>query len=188
MSQHIKTLIGNVLDKDFTSAKATFDALMSERLAVVMDEEEMKIAAKIYNDVDYDDLMAEAKKDDDSNGDSSSDDENDDEDDEDEEDEPKSKKKKMKEAALSELSKKTLASYTRKAANDVGNKGVEIGKKDADADEVDRMTNRHMPDKHKVRDNMKKALGADHETIGKIRRKAGTRLQGIDRATARLEK
>lgn len=128
MSQHIKTLIGNVLDKEFTSAKATFDALMSERLAVVMDEEEMKIAAKIYNDVDYDDLMAEAKKDDDSNGDSSSDDENDDEDDEDEEDEPKSKKK------------------------------------------------------------MKEALGADHETIGKIRRKAGTRLQGINRATARLEK
>lgn len=99
-----------------------------------------------------------------------------------------SKKKNESVEQIDELKKSTLSSYVKKASNHVGMLGMKIGKKEADADEVDRMTNRHMPDKYNVRDNMKKALGADHETINKTRRKAGNRLQGIDRASDRLAK
>jgi len=124
-------------------------------------------------------LALEAKMSDDEEDDDSS--EEDDEED-DEED--------MKEEAeqIDELKKSTLASYVKKASGNVGMLGMNIGRKEADADEVDRMTNRHMPDKYNARDSMKKALGADSDTIRKVRNKAGNRIQGIERASDRLSK
>jgi hypothetical protein len=89
---------------------------------------------------------------------------------------------------LDELSRKTLGSYISKASDNVASKGVEIGRRSADADEVDRLTNRNMPNKYQARADMKKALGADDETISKVRRSAGMRLKGIDRAVNRLSK
>jgi hypothetical protein len=89
---------------------------------------------------------------------------------------------------IDELSKKTLSSYTRKAASSMGTAAHDLGQKKAAADEVDRMTNRNMPNKYAVRDQMKKALGADHDAQSKDQNTIGKRLKGIDRATAKLAK
>jgi hypothetical protein len=89
---------------------------------------------------------------------------------------------------IDELSKKTLSSYTRKAASSMGTAAHDLGQKKAAADEVDRMTNRNMPNKYAVRDQMKKALGADHDAQSKDQNTIGKRLKGIDKATARLAK
>jgi hypothetical protein len=90
--------------------------------------------------------------------------------------------------SLDELSKGTLSSYVKKAANSLANKGAEIGKKTADADEVDRYTNRHMPNQSDERERMKKAVGADHESINKTRYGAIKRSKGIAKAADRLAK
>jgi hypothetical protein len=89
---------------------------------------------------------------------------------------------------IDELSKKTLSSYTRKAAASMGTAAHDLGQKKAAADEVDRMTNRNMPNKWAVQDQMKKALGADHVAQSKDQNTIGKRLKGIDRATAKLAK
>ena len=89
---------------------------------------------------------------------------------------------------LDELSKKTLGSYVRKAADSMGNAAHSLGKKSERSDEVDRMTNRHMPDKYNVRDNMKKALDADEKSQRKDREVIGKRMYGIKQATSRLSK
>jgi hypothetical protein len=89
---------------------------------------------------------------------------------------------------LDELSKKTLGSYVRKAADSMGNAAHSLGKKSERSDEVDRMTNRHMPDKYNVRDNMKKALDADEKSQRKDREVIGKRSFGIRQATQRLTK
>lgn len=104
MSDAIKDLISQILDKDFVGANSTFESLVAEKIQDRLDDEEMKIAAKLYNDIDYDEMMDEAKKSND-----------DDDDDDDEEETPKSKKKMKEEVELSELSKKTLSSYAKKA-------------------------------------------------------------------------
>lgn len=87
---------------------------------------------------------------------------------------------------LDELSKATLSSYIKKAASSAANKGMEHGVKKAEADEMDRVMNRHMSfgDKDKVRDIMK----TTSRDVEKPREKAMRRLQGIDRATDRLTK
>ena len=98
------------------------------------------------------------------------------------------KKKKMKEEAeqIDELSKKTLASYVKKAATSATQKGMEHGVKKAERDEMDRNMNRHMSlsDKDKVHDIMK----TTHKDVEAPREKAGRRIQGINRAVSRLAK
>ena len=89
---------------------------------------------------------------------------------------------------LDELKKSTLASYVRKASDSMGNAAHSLGKKSERSDEVDRMTNRHMPDKYNVRDNMKKALDADEKSQRKDREIIGKRITGISQATKRLSK
>lgn len=95
-------------------------------------------------------------------------------------------RKPMKEETLNELSKKTLGSYTRKAASSMGTAAYDLAKKQSDADEVDRMTNRNMPNKFDTQKQMKKALGADDDSQQKNRRTIGNRMKGIDQATNKL--
>jgi hypothetical protein len=87
---------------------------------------------------------------------------------------------------LEELSKGTLGSYIKKAAGSAANKGMEHGTKKAEAEEMDRMMNRHMSfsDKDKVRDIMKTTT----KEVEKPREKAMRRLQGIDRAVKKITK
>jgi hypothetical protein len=90
---------------------------------------------------------------------------------------------------LEELSPNTLKSYAKKAANSTANLGAKLGKQQADADEVDRYTNRHFPkgvDQFGQRDAMRKAAGADYDDMNKTRSKAAKRVAGIGRAVDRL--
>jgi hypothetical protein len=92
---------------------------------------------------------------------------------------------------LEELSPNTLKSYAKKASGSAANLGAQIGKKQADADEVDRYTNRHFPkgvDQFATRDAMRKAAGADYGDIEKIRGKAMKRVAGVGKAIDRLAK
>lgn len=160
MSQAIKDFISQIVDKDFVAAKSTFEDLLNSRIEDLLDEEEMKVAAKIYNDIDYDDLVAEAKKNDEEDDDEEDDDEDDsseDNDDDEEEESPKSKKMK-EDTQLAELSKKTLGSYIKKAnVNSIGHTAGMIGSKD----------------------------GAER---AKIAKKLGRRTSGIAKAADRLAK
>jgi hypothetical protein len=92
------------------------------------------------------------------------------------------------EEQLDELSKGTLGSYIKKASNDLANKGAALGKKQADADEVDRYTNRHMPNQSDERERMRKAVGASHDDINKVRSGAIKRNKNIGKAVDRLSK
>lgn len=83
MSDAIKDLISQILDKDFVGANATFEALVGEKIQDHLDEEEMKIAAKLYNDIDYDEMMAEEADEDLDDDDLDDDDDDDEYDDED---------------------------------------------------------------------------------------------------------
>ena len=87
---------------------------------------------------------------------------------------------------IDELSKKTLGSYIMKAASSAADKGMEHGVKKAEADEMDRVMNRHMSfsDKDKVRGIMK----TTSKDVEKPREKAGRRIQGINRAVSRITK
>jgi hypothetical protein len=87
---------------------------------------------------------------------------------------------------LDELSRKTLASYVKKASDSAASKGIEYGAKKAQSDEMDRMMNRHMSfsDKDKVRSIMKTTT----KDVEAPRVKAARRLRGIDRAANRLSK
>ena len=160
MTQAIKDFISQIVNKDYVNASSTFEDLLNSRIENLLDEEEMKVAAKIYNDIDYDDLVAEAKKVDDEEDDSSEDNEDDSEEDNDDEEEeaPKSKKKMKEDTQLDELSKKTLGSYIKKAStNNVGNTAGLIGSKNA----------------------------AERTKLAK---KVGSRISGIAKATDRLTK
>ncbi len=166
MSKTIETLIAQILDKDFTSANATFDALMNERIAVEMDEQEKIIAAKIYNDIDLEDNVAEAKKDDeeddeDEEDDSDSDDENEDDD---EDEEPKSKKKMKEDTKLDELSGATLGSYyvkAKKSRDDSKEKAQSVFKRGMKAKDVMKAQdtyNKHSDTYNKRQKGMNKAM------------------------------
>lgn len=89
---------------------------------------------------------------------------------------------------LDEISKSTLASYTNKAVNNLGNNAVELGRKRAEADDVDRFTNRHMKDKYALGDTLKKSIGADQSSQRVNLNKIINRTKGIERATRRLAK
>jgi hypothetical protein len=90
------------------------------------------------------------------------------------------------EVQIDELSKGTLASYVKKAAGSAANNAMEHGKKKAEQDEVDRLTNRHMSfgDKDKIH----KTLKTTHRDVEAPREKAGKRIQGINRAVTKLAK
>ena len=92
------------------------------------------------------------------------------------------------EVELDELSKSTLGSYVKKASSDMANKGAAIAKKQADADEVDRYTNRHMSGQSDARDSMRKAVGASQDDINKVRSGAIKRTKNISKAVDRLTK
>lgn len=92
----------------------------------------------------------------------------------------------LEEEQIDELSKKTLASYIGKAATSAANKASEFGRKSAERDEVDRMTNRHMSFDDK--DKIHKAMKTTHRDVEEPREKVGKRVHGIKRATARLAK
>lgn len=100
------------------------------------------------------------------------------------------KSKHVKEETIDELSKKTLGSYINKSADAaaVAHGKHEVGK--AHADEVDRYTNRNgmVGSQHKHNDAMRKAVGADFDTLGKHRLKLIRHLKGIEHATKRLTK
>jgi len=90
---------------------------------------------------------------------------------------------------LDELSKNTLGSYVKKAANDMGNRGAALAHKQASAAEVDRMTNRNdIKDKFDAQDKMKAALGADSKSQQKDYDKIGKRQSGISKAVTKLTK
>lgn len=85
---------------------------------------------------------------------------------------------------LDEISKKTLGSYINKASDDAANQAIRYGMKKAEADEIDRLTNRHMQysDKDMIRNIMK----TTSKDVDEPRYKAAKRLHGISKATRRL--
>jgi hypothetical protein len=87
---------------------------------------------------------------------------------------------------LDELSKSTLGSYVKKAAGSAAYNAMQHGKKKAEQDEVDRLTNRHMSfgDKDKVH----AALKTTHRDVEEPREKAGKRIAGINMAVKKLAK
>ena len=93
---------------------------------------------------------------------------------------------------LDELSKKTLGSYVTKAAHDMAISHANRMVKAGEADEVDRFMNRNTAagykEKHGVTDNMKKALGADSESVNKHMYRSAKRAKGIDTAVKKLTK
>lgn len=101
---------------------------------------------------------------------------------------PTSKKKHVKETVeqLNELSPKTLKSYVTGAVRDAVDRGVEYGVKRAGAEEIDRLTNRHLKNQFKVRDDIKKAFDFDAGATEKARSKAISRSQGVILAADKL--
>jgi hypothetical protein len=85
---------------------------------------------------------------------------------------------------LDELSKATLGSYIKKAAGSAAYNAMQHGKKKAEQDEVDRITNRHMSfgDKDKVH----AALKTTHRDVEEPREKAGKRIAGINMAVKKI--
>jgi hypothetical protein len=154
----VKDLISAAFNKDASSFESTLQSVMQEKMAAAI---QSRFSPAMYEEeVELEEAKAS-------------------EDDEDEEDEDE-------EDQLDELSKKTLGSYTRKAASSMGTAAYDLAKKQSDADEVDRMTNRNMPNKYDARKQMKKALGADDDSQQKNRRTIGNRMKGIDQATNKL--
>lgn len=156
----VRDLITAAFNKDAASFEDTLNVVMQEKMAAAV---QARFSPAVYEEeIDLD----ESKDDEDEDDDQMCED--------------------VEE--LDELSKKTLASYTKKAADSMGNAAHSLGKKSERADEVDRMTNRHMPDKYNVRDNLKKSLDADEKSQRKDRHTIGKRIVGISQATDRLSK
>jgi hypothetical protein len=165
----IKDLIAAAFNKDANAFESAFSSAMKEKVGAAIDS---RFLTREELELD------EAKDDEDENGDTSSEEDN--EDDEDEED--------MKEEAeeLDELSKKTLGSYISKASDNAASHAVKYGQKKAEADEMDRLMNRHMSysDKDKVRSIMK----TTSDDVDAPRQKAAQRLRGVDLAVKKLSK
>jgi DNA-binding transcriptional regulator YbjK len=85
---------------------------------------------------------------------------------------------------LDEISRKTLGSYIDKASDSAADHAMKYGQKKSDADEMDRMMNRHMSykDKDKVREIMKTTV----KDVEEPREKAARRLKGISTAAKKL--
>ena len=91
---------------------------------------------------------------------------------------------------IDEISRKTLASYVKGASSSVADHAHALGSKSAQADDVNRFTNRNgMAGGNQLhRDALKKALGVHHDDINKVARKMRSRLHGIGKASTRLAK
>lgn len=89
---------------------------------------------------------------------------------------------------LDELSKNTLGSYVKKAASSLSKASHDLGDKRAQSAEVDRFTNRHMPDKYNAQDKMKDNLGVSHKAQEKDVSTIVKRTKGIGSATNKLTK
>ena len=89
---------------------------------------------------------------------------------------------------LDELSKSTLGSYVKKAASSLSKASHDLGDKRAQSAEVDRFTNRHMPDKFNAQDKMKDHLGVGHNSQSKDVSTIVKRTKGITSATNKLTK
>jgi hypothetical protein len=167
----IKDLIAAAFNKDATAFESAFSSAMKEKVGAAIDSrfltrEELELDEAKDKDEDEDE---------DENGDTSSEEDNEDE-------------KDMKEEAeeLDELSKKTLGSYISKASDNAATHAVKYGQKKAEADEMDRLMNRHMSysDKDKVRSIMK----TTSDDVDAPRQKAAKRLRGVDLAVKKLSK
>lgn len=55
MSEMTQELIQQALDQDFNKANATFNDIMSVKLADVLDQEQIKLADQVYNGADPED-------------------------------------------------------------------------------------------------------------------------------------
>jgi RNA polymerase primary sigma factor len=167
----IKDLIAAAFNKDANAFESAFSSAMKEKVGAAIDSRFLT-----REELELDEAKDE-EDDEDENGDTSSEEDNDDEDEED-----------MKEEAeeLDELSKKTLGSYISKASDNAATHAVKYGQKKAEADEMDRLMNRHMSysDKDKVRSIMK----TTSDDVDAPRRKAAQRLSGIDTAVKKLSK
>ncbi len=168
----IKDLIAAAFNKDANAFESAFSSAMKEKVGAAIDSRFLT-----REELELDEAKDE-EDDEDENGDTSSEEDN--EDDEDEED--------MKEEAeeLDELSKKTLGSYISKASDNAATHAVKYGQKKAEADEMDRLMNRHMSysDKDKVRSIMK----TTSDDVDAPRQKAAQRLRGVDLAVKKLSK
>lgn len=89
------------------------------------------------------------------------------------------------EEQLDEISKKTLGSYVKKAADNLGLRARKSGQKEAQAYSLRAVAGT-------IRNNqtsdLEKKLGLDYKTVSKEEDKMYKRLQGIDRATNRLSR
>lgn len=90
--------------------------------------------------------------------------------------------------ALDELSKTTLGAYVKKAANNMAVTHASKVSKDAEAEEVDRFTNRHMKNKFANQDKIKDMVGASQSERDELHRKTMKRMSGIGKATDRITK
>ncbi len=166
----IKDLIAAAFNKDASAFESAFSSAMKEKVGAAIDSRFLT-----REELELDEAKDE-EDDEDENGDTSSEEDNED----DEED--------MKEEAeeLDELSKKTLGSYISKASDNAATHAVKYGQKKAEADEMDRLMNRHMSysDKDKVRSIMK----TTSDDVDAPRQKAAQRLRGVDLAVKKLSK
>lgn len=49
MSEHIRGLIDALADKDFTTAKSAFDAVVSDKMTDALDTRRIEIASSVYD-------------------------------------------------------------------------------------------------------------------------------------------
>lgn len=96
--------------------------------------------------------------------------------------------KKVSETQVNELSKDTLGKYVNKSATSLGNAAHGLGDKRAQSAEIDRFTNRHMPDKFDTQDKMKDQLGVGRKSQNKDTHIIQKRTHGIGQAVKRLSK
>ncbi len=169
----IKDLIAAAFNKDASAFESAFSSAMKEKVGAAIESRFLT-----REELELDEAKDE-EDDEDENGDTSSEEDN-----EDDEDEKGMKKEEVEE--LDELSKKTLGSYISKASDNAATHAVKYGQKKAEADEMDRLMNRHMSysDKDKVRSIMK----TTSSDVDAPRQKAAQRLRGVDLAVKKLSK
>lgn len=54
----IEDFIGYAANKDFTKAGDTFNSIMADKMAAVLDQEKIKIGGQIYNEMDPEEMEA----------------------------------------------------------------------------------------------------------------------------------
>jgi hypothetical protein len=90
---------------------------------------------------------------------------------------------------IDEISKQTLGSYVKKAADSMAINHAKLHTQRKDAEEVDRFTNRNgMADKYGMQDKIKQSLGADNKAQEKSLHNVIKRVRGIEKAADRLTK